>query len=60
MADDSLTVLVQEVVMIRKLMVFSLLNSGISQENVANALGVSQPTVSRLAGSKPVKKKRKK
>lgn len=48
---DSLEVIAQEVTMIRKLMVFSLLSSGVSQERVANALGVSQATVSRLVGA---------
>ena len=48
--SDSLVTIAEEVTMVRKLMVFSLLNSGVSQEKVANALGVSQATVSRLAG----------
>ena len=54
---DSLAVIAQEVTMIRKLMVFSLLSSGVSQDKVATALGVSQATVSRLAGtpSRPAK-----
>jgi predicted transcriptional regulator len=48
--NDALTTIAEEVTIIRKLMVFSLLNSGISQEKVAAALGISQATVSRLAG----------
>jgi predicted transcriptional regulator len=48
--NDSLATIAEEITMVRKLMVFALLNSGVSQEKVASALGVSQPTVSRLTG----------
>ena len=47
---DPLATIAEEITMVRKLMVFALLNSGVSQEKVAGALGVSQATVSRLAG----------
>jgi uncharacterized protein YerC len=49
--SDSLTTIAEEVAMLRKLAVFALLNSGVSREKVAGALGVSQATVSRLAGN---------
>lgn len=55
---DSLAVIAQEITMIRKLIVFSLLSSGVSQEKVASALGVSQATVSRLAGTRSLPAKR--
>lgn len=48
--NDSLVTIAEEITMVRKLMVFALLNSGVSQEQVASTLGVSQATVSRLAG----------
>jgi predicted transcriptional regulator len=48
--DDSLATIAQEITMLRKLAVFALLNSGVSQDKVAGALGVSQATVSRLSG----------
>jgi len=48
--NDPLATIAEEITMLRKLVVFSLLNSGVSQEKVAGALGISQATVSRLAG----------
>jgi predicted transcriptional regulator len=48
--SDALTKIAEEVTVIRKLMVFALLKSGVSQEQLAAALGISQATVSRLAG----------
>jgi predicted transcriptional regulator len=44
-----LETIAEEIVMVRRLAVFALLNSGVSQEKVAAALGVSQATISRLA-----------
>jgi len=63
--NDPLATIAEEIAMLRKLAVFALLNSGVSQEKVAGALGVSQATVSRLAGGAtkgnlPPKSKRKK
>jgi predicted transcriptional regulator len=48
--NDPLPIIAEEIIMVRKLAVFALLNSGVSQEKVASALGVSQATVSRLSG----------
>ncbi len=48
--NDSLATIAEEITMVRKLAVFALLNSGVSQEKLAAVLGVSQPTVSRLSG----------
>jgi predicted transcriptional regulator len=48
--NDSLNTIAEELTMVRKLLVFALLNSGVSQEKLAAALGVSQATVSRLSG----------
>jgi uncharacterized protein YerC len=62
--NDPLTTIAEEITMVRKLAVFALLNSGVSQEIVAGALGVSQATISRLAGGatkrKPTSKSKKK
>lgn len=49
--NDALQTIAEEITMVRKLLIFSLLNSGVSQEKVATALGVSQATISRLAGN---------
>ena len=48
--NDPLATIAEEIAMIRKLAVFALLNSGVSQEQLATALGVSQATVSRMSG----------
>jgi predicted transcriptional regulator len=37
-----------ELMAIKRLIVFALLRSGVSQEQVARALGTSQPQVSRM------------
>lgn len=47
---DPLATIAQEIVMLRKLAVFALLNSGVSQDKLAGALGLSQATISRLSG----------
>lgn len=56
--DDTHSVLLQildELSMIKRLMLTEQLRNGVSQSNLADALGVSQPTVSRmLAPSKQV------
>jgi predicted transcriptional regulator len=62
--NDPFATIAEEIVMVRKLMVFSLVNSGVSQEKLASALGVSQATISRLVGgagqrSRSAKVKRK-
>jgi len=46
--DKTLASLLEEVMGIKKLMVYALLRTGESQADVAAALGVSQPTVSRM------------
>lgn len=44
MASDELKVLED----IRRLMIFFLLKQGMKQADIAEALGVSQPTISRM------------
>lgn len=57
--EESLKVIAEEVAMIRKLAVFALQNSGVSQEKIANALGISQATISRqFAPKKPQTQKK--
>jgi predicted XRE-type DNA-binding protein len=51
MATDELKVLED----IRKLMIFILLKQGMKQGEVADALGVSQPTISRMFAKKAKK-----
>lgn len=41
---------------IKKLLVLSLVKNGVSQEEVAKALGVNQSSISRLFGKSKVKK----
>lgn len=55
MAIDHSAAIRDELVLIRKLIVFSLLNAGVSQEKVAAAIGVDRSQVSRMfaKSSKP-------
>lgn len=59
MNDDPLMTIAEEVSLVRKLAMFALLNSGVSQERLAGALGVSQATVSRLIGGAATKEGRR-
>ena len=44
-----------ELVAIRRLLMFALVRSGCSQDELANALGVSQSSISRMLPTKAVK-----
>jgi len=46
--SDQLDTLTSEVESIKRLLLFWLLKNGLSQEDVARALGVNQSTVSRI------------
>jgi predicted transcriptional regulator len=46
--DKALAALLDELTNIKKLLVYELLRAGESQADVAAALGVSQPTISRM------------
>jgi predicted transcriptional regulator len=59
MANEDLTAIVKELAMIRKLLVFGLMNAGASQQKVARALGIDQSQISRMfSATKPTSKKR--
>ncbi|HXM39456.1 MAG TPA: helix-turn-helix domain-containing protein [Gemmatimonadales bacterium] len=49
--------IVVELVVIKKLLVYALLENGMSQEAVAAALGTNQSTVSRMFGKGGVTKR---
>lgn len=46
--QPTLQMIADELVTIRKLLVFALLDSGISQDKLATAMGVSQSFISRM------------
>ena len=48
MTDDQAEQMLKELEMIRKLMIVQFMDRGYSQAQVAQVLGVSQPTVSRM------------
>lgn len=56
-ADSEATSVLQELEDIKRLLLFALLKSGASQAEVANALGVSQPSVSRMFPGRTAKPK---
>jgi transcriptional regulator with XRE-family HTH domain len=49
MTDEQAKAILKELEMLRKLKIVELLNKGYSQAQLAQALGVSQPTISRMA-----------
>ena len=54
---DKMGDVLEELQYIKRLLVFALLRSGASQQEVAGALGVGQATISRMfAAAKPPKK----
>lgn len=55
MRDDQVERILAELEMLRKLKMIELLEAGYSQAKLASALGISQPTVSRML--KPSSKK---
>jgi predicted transcriptional regulator len=57
MSDETLNAILRELEMLRKLKIFELSKQGYSQTQLAEALGVSQPTISRMLPKKGAKKK---
>src|SRR5689334_20405081 len=51
----------EDLAIIRKLLMFALIRSGVSQDELAGVLGISQPSISRMLGraSKPNRAKAK-
>lgn len=56
MTDDRLEQILKELEMLRKLRILELLEKGYSQAQLAQVLGVSQPTISRMVPKLTVKK----
>jgi len=54
--DDLARAILKELEMLRKLKIFELTKQGASQSQLADALGVSQPTISRMLPKKAAKK----
>lgn len=48
MTNDQAEQILRELIMLRKLHLLELLEKGYSQAKLAHALGVSQPTISRM------------
>jgi len=48
MTDDQANAILKELEMLRKLKMLELLDKGYSQAQLAQVLGVSQPTISRM------------
>lgn len=58
MTNEQATAILKELEILRKLKMAELLKAGLSQEDLAKILGVSQPTVSRMMPKVPGKKRR--
>jgi predicted transcriptional regulator len=48
MTDEQAELIIKELEMLRKLRIMELLEKGYSQAQLAQVLGVSQPTISRM------------
>lgn len=57
MKDEVGQAILKELEMLRKLKILELTKQGYSQGQLADALGVSQPTISRMLPKKSAKKK---
>lgn len=58
-SDDEKSQELVELISIKRLLIFDLLRSGASQQEVAAALGVNQSSISRMFPGRPVKVGRK-
>ncbi len=57
MTNDQVEQILKELEMLRKLKILELFDKGYSQGQLANALGISQPTISRMLPKGAGKKK---
>jgi transposase len=57
MTHEQAEQILKELEVLRKLQIFSLFDKGYSQRDVAQLLGLSQPTISRMFPRLPTKKK---
>lgn len=55
--NDKLDSIAKNIEAIKRLMIFQLLEKGLSQGRIAEALGVNQSTISRMLPKGPSKKK---
>jgi predicted transcriptional regulator len=58
MTEDQAAAILKELEMLRKLKLLELLDKGYSQGQLAQVLGVSQPTISRMVPKVSIKKTR--
>ena len=58
MTEDQAALMLKELEMLRKLRIFELFEKGYSQAQLAEALGVSQPTISRMLPKLSTRKKK--
>ncbi len=58
MTKDQAELILDELVMLRKLRIMELIEKGYSQAQLAQVLGVSQPTISRMVPKTSPKKAR--
>ncbi len=56
MTNEQASQILKELEMLRKLKMIELFERGYSQAQLAQALGVSQPTISRMMPNVPTKK----
>jgi predicted transcriptional regulator len=56
MTDEQANAILKELEMLRKLKIAELLERGFSQAQLAQVLGVSQPTISRMVPKVTLKK----
>ena len=56
MTDEQASQMLKELEMLRKLRILELIDKGYSQAQLAQVLGVSQPTISRMFAKMPAKK----
>lgn len=57
MTNEQADQIIKELEMVRKLKIFELFEKGYSQAQLAQALGVSQPTISRMLPKASTRKK---
>jgi DNA-binding transcriptional regulator LsrR (DeoR family) len=57
MTEEQAETIIKELEMLRKLKLLELFDKGYSQSQLAQALGVSQPTISRMVPKAPARRK---
>ena len=57
MTEEQAETIIKELETLRKLKILELFDKGYSQSELAKALGVSQPTISRMVPKPPARRK---